>query len=178
MWNLAQSMSLICNQLIENPNNLKTKSRKDYLKKLEEAKENPAAKQDIIINEMGFDFYVNVKNDICIKLFKELSVAQTFTDMDESVYKVLEENQEIFKDGSWFNVPMKKWDIHINFSNSPISKKISENEFMQKYWAIIKWENCFIQRISPGWRDVDHYSLVEATQEDLKEILAWLTELL
>jgi len=178
MLSLAENITLVCKNLIENPNNIKTTNTKDYLKALDAAKTNSAANREIVNKSGDCDFYVNVRNNICIRLYKSLSIDPSFNDIDDTAYKVLHEKDQVVKNWNWYHVAMKKWDINIKFNDSTISKTISENEFMQKSWAIIKWKDCFVQRSSPGWKDWEHYSLIATTKEELKVILKWLTELL
>lgn len=143
-----------------------------------DAKASYKANQKILYDVPDYNFYVNVKNDISIKLYKELSIDYKFNEISDPAYRSLHEGAQIIKIWSWRNMAMLRGDILIGMNNSAIAKWISENEFMQKNKAIVKWENCFIEISSPWWKDGERYKLVIATQEDLKAILKWLTELL
>lgn len=178
MSNLSQSISAVCHQLIEKPDNLKSKTNKKYHKQLEKTMENPEANQWLLLSTSDSEFYVNIKNNISLTLFKELSIEPNFNDIDTGVLENLKQKMQIIDDDGWYHVAMKEWDIEINFNHSTISEKISEHKYIQKTGALIKWEDCFIQKCTPWWRDGERYVLIEATQEDLKEILIWLTGLL
>ena len=178
MSNLSQSISAVCHQLIEKPTNLKVNHNLSYQKALNNALNDTSLPQEVVLSKMDSDFYVNLKKKINIKLFRELNIELKFNDMDKEVYAALYKESQVVKDGNRNHVAMQTGDIEIKFNDTSLSKEISENEIMQKNWAIIKWEKCFIERVSPWWRDGERYALIEATQDDLKKILIWLTELL
>ena len=178
MSNLSKSIVAVCHQLIEKPTNSKVKKNKEYHKALEESKINPDTNQEIVLESRKDLFYVNVKNNICITLYKELSMDQQFTDIDKNILKNLDKSKQVIESEWWLHIAMQSWDIEINFNDTPLSEKISEHKYLSKYGAILKWNDSFIKRSSPWGRDRDCYTLIEATQEDLKEILIWLTGLL
>lgn len=178
MSNLSQSITSLCHQLIDKPTNIKVDSLKSYQKALHNALNDSSLPQEIVLSKMDTDFYVHLKANINIQLFKELNIKLNFNDMDNQIYNALKKESQVVKNGNRNHIVMQKWDIEIKFNNTPLSEKISEHKYIQKNGALIKWEDCFIEKSSPGWRDGDRYSLVQATQEDLKEILIWLTELL
>lgn len=177
--NIIQNINDVCHQLIKKPTNIKVKKSEEYHELLDKATNSPDANQEIVLESRKDSFYVHVKKNICITLYKHLSMEQQFTDIDKNILQDPNILPRIKERSWWTRLAMQKWDIDINFNDTPLSEKISEHRFMQKYGTIIKWDNCFIQRSSPGGgRNGDRYSLIEATQEDLKEILIWLTELL
>ncbi|MEI8253335.1 MAG: hypothetical protein WCG25_06430 [bacterium] len=97
MLSLAENITLVCKNLIENPNNIKTTNTKDYLKALDAAKTNSAANREIVNKSGDCDFYVNVRNNICIRLYKSLSIDPSFNDIDDTAYKVLHEKDQVVK---------------------------------------------------------------------------------
>ncbi|MCX6824969.1 MAG: hypothetical protein NTY80_01980 [candidate division SR1 bacterium] len=128
-------------------------------------------------NKQKIDTYVNVKEKICVKLYNELCLGTEFTRIDEGVMKVLDFKKQVIENGAWRHVAMQKGDIEIKFNDTDLSKKISESPYMQKNGLIIKGEDCFIERVSPGGKDGEHYALIASTQKDLEEILKGLVAL-
>lgn len=179
MSDLTKSIVSTCNYLInKETNKIIRDNTRDYYKALEIMKKSSKPNQEILLDKAEYDFYVNVKNDISIKLYKELSTEFKFNEISEQAYETLHEENQIVKEWNWRHIAMQTWDILIIMNNSAIAKEISESEFMQKNKAVIKWEDCFIETSSPGWRDGERYKLTIATQDDLKAILNWLTKLL
>jgi len=178
MSDLTKSITFICQHLIKKDINVRTETEKECYKAIQKAKKNPNVDQEIISDEITRQYYLNIKNSIWVSIYKQLCLEFNVNGIDKEVLKSLDKKRQIIQHGNWYYVAMKTWDIEINLNNSAISKKISENEFVQKNKAIIKWEDCFLQEVSPGWKDGERYNLIMATQEDLKAILSWLTELL
>ena len=95
MSEITKSIASVCHHLIEKPTNAKTKNSDECDKALHEAKTNPEANQEILANG---NFYVNVKHNILIKLYKELSIEPSFNEMeDHIVYRSLHEKDQIIK---------------------------------------------------------------------------------
>lgn len=138
MSNLTKSIASLCHYLIEKPTNITPKNRTAYYKIVDQAKKNPDARQEIIEKNRRSDFYVNVKHNVCINLFKELSVDLTFNDIDQSILEKLQQEQQIIQDGNRSHVAMQEGDIEISFVDTAISEKISEHKYIQKTGAIIK----------------------------------------
>jgi hypothetical protein len=138
MSNLTKSIASLCHQLIEKPTNITIQSRTAYYKIVDQAKKNPDAPHEIIEKKIHSDFYVNVKHNICINLFKELSVDLTFNDIDQCILEKLQQEQQIIQDGNRSHVAMQEGDIEISFVDTAISEKISEHKYVQKTGAIIK----------------------------------------
>lgn len=178
MSNLVKSISSLCHQLIEKPTNSQAIDYADYQNTVECYRAGNEQCAEIIRSSDSSTLYVNLKKKINIKLFRELNIELNFNDIDKEVYAALHKESQVLKNGIRNHVAMQAGDIEIKFNDTNLSKQISENEFMQKNGAIIKGENCFIERVSPWGRDGERYALIETTQEDLKAILVWLTELL
>jgi len=173
MLDITKDLVSLCYQLIEKPTNIRVGSNEEYFNTLDSNNPN----QDILLDKESHAF-VNIQNKICIVLYKELSEQFKVNDVDEQVLEILNKDNQILKDWRWYNIEMGKWDIKINFNDTLISKQISENEFDQKNIAIIKGEECFIQTVSPHWRNWDWNTLVLSTQNDLNVLLSSLTEFL
>gem|GEM_PF-3717442 len=95
MSEITKSIASVCHHLIEKPTNAKTKNNNEYDKALHKAETNHEANQEILANE---NFYVNVKNNICIKLYKEISIDPSFNNMeDHIVYRSLHEKDQIIE---------------------------------------------------------------------------------
>lgn len=178
MSDLAKSITSVCHNLINKPDNLRTKTNKQYHKELERIMEDPNSNQWLVLSTSDSDFYVNIGKNISVTLFKELNTDTVFNEINSELLETLKQTMQIIDEDGWYHVAMKEWEIEINFNNSAISDKISEHKYIQKTGALIKGEDCFIQKCTPWWRDGERYYLITATQEDLTEILKWLTNLL
>lgn len=138
MSNLINSIASLCHQLIEKPTNIQTSYSDDYMNAVENYGAGNEQYMEIVRSKSNCALYVNLKKNINIKLFRELSIDLNFNDMDKQVYTTLHEESQVVKNGNRNHIAMQKGDIEIKFNNTPLSKVISENEFIQKNGAIIK----------------------------------------
>ena len=95
MSNISQSITALCHQLIEKPTNIKTENNEQYHKVREKAKKDPISNQEIVLESREDSFYVHVKSNICITLYKELSMENKFTDIDKPVLEKLNKERQI-----------------------------------------------------------------------------------
>lgn len=177
MNSLANSISSLCQHIIQKPMNMQTSYSDDFMNVLENFEAwNPQYKE-VVRSQINWYLYLNLENKIRIKIFKDLSIELNFNDVDNSILKVLDKEKQYIKNWSWYHVAMQKGDIEIKFPDTSLSQKISEDTLSQKTGVIIKGDNCFVERVSPGWRDGEKYALMSATQNDLKAILSELNKL-
>jgi hypothetical protein len=125
--------------------------------------------------------YMNLKDKINIKLFRGLDVELAFAAFDPEVRRTLSNQEQLIKTGEcvdWRHVAMLPGDIELQFADTPLSEKLTKHFLYKKTGAIIKGEDFFIERTAPGARGGKRYSLILASQDDIKNIFESLTQIL
>lgn len=163
-----------CEKLTRRPQDDSLESRKERTEKLRlDKKEHHWV---CIINEMqGAYSYLRFEPEVSVMIYNTLSLLPTepLKEIDDKIFENFDAKRQIVDDGKWRHyLTMQIWDIEI----SPLRHSHHgehSNESMQNWWIIIKWQECFIHQ--ERW---DYDTLIMATQNNLEEILKWLTELL
>jgi len=181
MKDLAKNIVWICQYIIDHPSNLHVTTDVDYSEATEDASDNiemgnPA--HNIVYRNRWSDLYANLNDHIVIESYKTSKLCRMTQPSTQQVLLVLRRQREIIHDDQrWYSITVEPGDIDITLrTDSAISQMLSPSDTDRRSWLLILWADCFIERVR-SWGMGDEYSLLQATQQELRTLLEWLQKL-
>ena len=182
----AKDISWACKQIMDDPMVKRVTTATERDKAFTQAKKNQTAPQEIVFDNTRSTtaFYVNIKENINIELRKSLYTITIGRPSDEKTLQALKETgqlieKKIDKDSlPEYSIIMQPWDISFHFLKTTLSENISKKP-NNKHGIHLLWTKCFIEQSAPaqGFREDESYTILLATQNDLKTTLERLQKM-